>query len=262
MFPLSRQILTVSLFVFEFLMIIFDFSIVLRRIKNTLFVFMGREDWYRNTSWGDEIEAAFRERLKRSRQLFHKAQYLRIQGNILLTSKDISSQEVGISLMKELLNDYPDNKDVIFSKFEAYVNLGDYYYYAKENLDLAFKCYKNAVAYDESMTTGQGHAIMSYIKTAVFTRHKEDYTDCLLRLEKADNRLVFPHEYYELGLSGALLYNAVGRYDSAKVSATTALQAIGTDFPFKRGDRVYGKAFATEAELLFLTSITNREGFV
>ena len=57
--------------------------------------------------------------------------------------------------MKELLNDYPGSKAVIFSKFEAYVNLGDYYYYTQEKLDLAFECYKNAIAYDESMTTGQ-----------------------------------------------------------------------------------------------------------
>ena len=220
---------------------------------------MGREDWYRNTSWNDEIEAAFRERLNRSRQLFHKAQYLRIQGNILLSSKDISCQEVGISLMKELLNDYPDNKDVIFSKFEAYVNLGDYYYYTQEKLDLAFECYKNAIAYDESMTTGQWHAVMAYIKTAVLTKHEEDYPDCYSRLEKADDRLVFPHEYYELGLSGALLYDAMGHYDAAKASASIALKALGTDSPFKTGDKVYGKAFATEAELLFLTSVVYRK---
>ncbi len=220
---------------------------------------MGREDWYRNTSWNDEIEVAFRERLNRSRQLFHKAQYLRIQGNILLSSKDTSCQEVGISLMKELLNDYPDNKDVIFSKFEAYVNLGDYYYYTKEKLDLAFECYKNAIAYDESMTTGQRHAVMAYIKTAVFTKHDENYPDCYSRLEKADNHLVFPHEYYELGLSGALLYNAMGRYDAAKDSAAIAIKALDTVSPFKRGDKVYGKAFATEAELVFLTSFVNRE---
>lgn len=239
-------------------MIIFGFGNGLHRIKNKL---MGREDWYRNTSWSNEIETAFREKLNRSRHLFHKAQYLRIQGYILLSSEDISYQEVGISLLNELLNEYPDNKDVIFSKFDAYVDLGDYYY-TKEKWDLAYECYKNAIAYDESLTTSQRHAVMAYIKTAVFTKHEEDYPACYSRLEKADKHLVFPNEYYELGLSGALLYYALGCYEAAKSSASIALQALDTDSPFKRGEKVFGKAFATETELLFLTSVVTRERFV
>ena len=218
---------------------------------------MGREDWYRNTQWNEEIEAAFRERLNRSRQLFHKAQYLRIQGDYLLSSKDVVYQKIGISLMNELLNDYPDTKDVIFSKFDAYVNLGDYYL-KKGELDLAYGCFKNAVRYDKGMTVVQDHAVLAYIKTAVLTKHKEDYPDCNLRLDGVNHNPVFPQEYYELGLSGALLYDAMGRFDAAKASATLALQALDTDSPFKRGEKVYGKAFATEAELLFLTSVIYR----
>ena len=218
---------------------------------------MGREDWYRNTEWNEEIEAAFRERLNRSRQLFHKAQYLRIQGYYLLSSKDVVYQKIGISLMNELLNDYPDTKDVIFSKFEAYVNLGDYYYKRGE-LDLAYGCFKNATRYDKGMTVNQDHAVLAYIKTAVLTKRKEDYPDCDSRLGGVNHTPVFPQEYYELGLSGALLHDAMGRFDAAKASATLALQALDTDSPFKRGDKIYGKAFATEAELLFLTSVVYR----
>jgi hypothetical protein len=51
----------------------------------------------------------------------------------------------------------------------------------------------------------------------------------------------------------------MGHYDAAKASASIALKALGTDSPFKRGDKVYGKAFATEAELLFLTSVVYRK---
>ena len=219
---------------------------------------MGREDWYRNTQWNEEIEAAFRERLSRSRKLFHKAQYLRIQGDYLLSSEEIVYQEIGISMINELLKDYPDTEDVIFSKFNAYVNLGDYYYYKKGKLDLAYECFKNATRYDKRMTVVQDHAVLAYIKTAVLTKHKEDYPDCDSRLDGVNHTPVFPQNYYELGLSGALLHDAMGRFDAAKASATLALQALDTDSPFKRGDKIYGKAFATEAELLFLTSVVYR----
>ena len=42
---------------------------------------MSADDWYRNSDWDAEIEAAFEARLARSRS--QKAQYLRIQGSIL-----------------------------------------------------------------------------------------------------------------------------------------------------------------------------------
>jgi hypothetical protein len=48
---------------------------------------LGREDWYRRTTWTPDDEAAFRARLKRSRDPFHKVQYLRIQAGYLYGSR-------------------------------------------------------------------------------------------------------------------------------------------------------------------------------
>jgi hypothetical protein len=42
---------------------------------------MSSDDWYRNQTWSEDIEAAFNAKLARSRS--QKAQYLRIQGSIL-----------------------------------------------------------------------------------------------------------------------------------------------------------------------------------
>ena len=110
------------------------------------------------------------------------------------------------------------------------------------------------------MTVNQDHAILAYIKTAVLTKHEEDYPDCDSRLRGINRTLVFPQEFYELGLSGALMHDALGRFNEAKASAALAIQALDTDSPFTRGEKVYGKAFATEAELKFLTSISRSAG--
>ena len=40
---------------------------------------MSKDDWFRRTTWSDEDERAFFARLVRSRGIFRKAQYLRIQ---------------------------------------------------------------------------------------------------------------------------------------------------------------------------------------
>jgi tetratricopeptide (TPR) repeat protein len=65
---------------------------------------MAREDWYRNTEWTPDIEAAFRARLDRSRGAFHKAQYLRIQAGIL---EDAGRFAPACELAEEALEKYP-----------------------------------------------------------------------------------------------------------------------------------------------------------
>ena len=71
---------------------------------------MANEDWYRNKTWNNEVEADFEARLKRSRGAFNKAQYLRIQASYLLDISDKKTQLVGVSLMERLIRDYPTEK--------------------------------------------------------------------------------------------------------------------------------------------------------
>src|ERR1700722_5779262 len=44
---------------------------------------VGREDWYRRTTWSNDDREQFFARLERSREAFHKSQYLRIQAYCL-----------------------------------------------------------------------------------------------------------------------------------------------------------------------------------
>lgn len=98
---------------------------------------MGQHDWYRNKEWSEDIELAFRARLSRSRDLYNKTQYLRIQASYLLSSSDPTIQNVGLGMMNEVLSDYPDIDDVIFNKFDALVNVGDFFY-RREDFETAY----------------------------------------------------------------------------------------------------------------------------
>jgi hypothetical protein len=94
---------------------------------------MANDDWYRQTTWDDEIEADFEARLKRSRGAFNKAQYLRIQASYLLDSSDKKNQSVGLTLMERLIKDFPTEE---FSVIFGQEQLGGFY--------LGNKAYKEA----------------------------------------------------------------------------------------------------------------------
>jgi tetratricopeptide (TPR) repeat protein len=217
---------------------------------------MGRDDWFRNTQWNEEIEAAFRSRLSRSRGLFHKTQYLRIQGYGLLSSEDAAAQAAGVTLMNELLADYPDNDDTLINKFNALSDLG--YYYAQRGLwDAAHDYLKKAFEIDRFFVTYQSSVLSLFIKSTVLSKHNEDYARCdqlLVRLEKT-RELTFPSDIYAIGLSAAMLYHEMGWVDAAKRYANIALHALGMYSEIEVKGKVFGEASATEQDLRFLTSL-------
>ena len=217
---------------------------------------MGREDWYRNTQWDDEIEAAFRARLNRSRGLFHKTQYLRIQGYCLLSSEDAAAQAAGVTLMNELLTDYPDNDDTLVNRFDALSDLG--YYYAQRGLwDAVHGYLKKAFEIDRPFVSYQSSVLSLFIKSTVLSKHNEDYARCnqlLVTLEKTYEP-IFPYEIYAIGLSAAMLYHEMGWIDAAKRYANIALHALGMYSEIEVRGKVFGEASATEQDLRFLTSL-------
>ena len=162
---------------------------------------MGNNDWYRNKNWDDQIESAFRARLKRSR--------------------------------------------------------GDYYF-KRDRLDQAYEYYKKAIVLDANHTHDQSHAILGYIKSAVLLKQQQDYTYCESLLEKVGEP-VFPAQAYDLYLTFAMLYDAMGCAEAAKQYAATALKASEQSSPFVRKGITLGKASVAEREFSFLTAIITLE---
>src|SRR3954470_5581164 len=106
---------------------------------------MATTEWFRNTTWNEDLENEFEIRLKRSRGPFHKAQYLRIQGGYLLEHPDWAVQLVGIRLMERLISDFPEEK---FSTIFAHEQLGDYYL-SSSNFTKAEKYFRVVVEHYE-----------------------------------------------------------------------------------------------------------------
>jgi tetratricopeptide (TPR) repeat protein len=68
-----------------------------------------RADWFRRTTWTNQDEAEFFARLGRSRTMFHKAQYLRIQGFTLWRA---GHADPALTLLNLLVSDYPEESQL------------------------------------------------------------------------------------------------------------------------------------------------------
>ena len=65
------------------------------------------EEWFRRKTWTQEDREAFFARLKRSRGLFHKAQYLRVQAYELAETGKQEAIAAALALIEMLIRDYP-----------------------------------------------------------------------------------------------------------------------------------------------------------
>lgn len=86
---------------------------------------MGREDWYRRTTWTAEDQRDFFDRLKRARGTYNKAQYLRIQALYLQQSGFYAD---AVHLLNLLQTDYPDESQLaaaLLQKAECLCAIGD-----------------------------------------------------------------------------------------------------------------------------------------
>lgn len=79
---------------------------------------MGREDWYRNTSWSEDTKRSFFERLNRSRSVDSRSQYLRIQAGYLAEGVPQAAEE----LLSLLIEKYP-NPTQLASAYEQLAEL-------------------------------------------------------------------------------------------------------------------------------------------
>ncbi len=187
---------------------------------------MASDDWYRNKTWDNEVEAEaeFEARLKRSRGAFNKAQYLRIQGSYLLDSSDKKNQLVGLNLMERLIKDYPKEE---FSVIFGQEQLGDFYF-AKKKYKQAEHFFRVVTNYYQDKQSRSGTSALADLKLAetILRSNQRD------KFEEA-HKLVIGYPISELTFNDSKFYyaelrthlcDAMNKKVEAKEFAKTAIE--------------------------------------
>lgn len=185
---------------------------------------MGRDDWYRSTTWDDVTEAAFRAKLARSRT--SRPQYLRIQASCLTEASPVAA----LQLIEEYFEtgcefDVPL---ALCTRAEAHLTLGQ-----KAE---AVAAYKQALEWEEIHPR--------HISTARIDLPKLVAADCISaeygyaldiltsRFSPTDHQ--FPSTRYYWNGSCALIAYEQGRVVEAQEFAERAMRAaMETESPFR-----------------------------
>ena len=105
----------------------------------------GKNDWFRQATWDEDIEAFFNKKLKRCRSAWTKMQYLSIQGGLLMRQgKTAALREKGVELIKRLLDEFHETTQHRDYLVENQYYLGDYYW-DQQQYDLAAYYYQKVV---------------------------------------------------------------------------------------------------------------------
>lgn len=201
---------------------------------------MARHDWYRNTDWNAEIEAAFFEKLRRARE---KQQYLRIQARIIADRKP----DVALRLLDEYfaLGDHFDQAQAHADRASAYLVLGD--------MERAIAALEAALAQEEKYPRLLTYAYLD-LPFLIACRHiKSRYEQALELLERYRSRLTFPVDHFRWHAAYSLILSARGQISSAQAHARLALAAAAeghSGFRYHPGVGLVGTKFEDIRERL------------
>lgn len=99
------------------------------------------DSWYKNKTWNGDIDSRFEKQLRYIRNETHKAEYLQVQGSLLLLNSSEKIQDVGLVLLGRLQEDHPT---AYCQNLAAQEKLGDYFFKKKQ--------YEKAAAYFKMVT--------------------------------------------------------------------------------------------------------------
>jgi tetratricopeptide (TPR) repeat protein len=173
--------------------------------------------WYNNRTWNGDIDTRFEKQLRYTRNPIHKAEYLLVQGSLLLDNNAPNIQEVGQVLLNRLIDELPTEHSPILTAQER---LGDYFFKKKE-YEKAAGYYEIVVDYCVEQQSRTNTSMMTDLKWA----------DCMLHMNQVDQF----EKGYELvqGYPQILLKNAEQKFYYAELGALLC-------------DRMYKKEEAVE----------------
>jgi len=216
---------------------------------------MGQHDWYRNTTWDKEIEAAFEARWNRSRSECSKIQYLRIQAGILLRSKKKKDQLVGVALMERLFAMFPaSDMEVVFGREQ----LGEYYQ-SIGGKEQAMKLFATVAKETKKQGTRSGTSGIADLKLAelLFQDGKKKSLEEAYRIISTFpyDEISFNSAQFQFAELAALICEKLKNFDEAKQYAKMALDLAEIKEPQFRYHKDVGLVKATNKQLKYLKAL-------
>jgi len=178
---------------------------------------MADESWYRRRAWTAEDQAAFHEKLRRSRGGFNKAQYCRIQAYEL---QQAGNYRGALELLNLLMTEWPDDaqKAAVFHQMaECHEALGD--------LTAALANYRAVFDTQRKKPGQRTNAHLGFGMLVALTPYPEFYDEALSVLDECESSASFPILEFESAMIRAIIADAKGSKESASRQAKTALAA-------------------------------------
>jgi tetratricopeptide (TPR) repeat protein len=178
-------------------------------------------DWFRKTSWSEANQGDFFARLKRTRTVGNKAQYLRIQACHLESVGKPECLRAAITLLDKMLAEFPQQFELAsayFQKATCLAKLGE--------IEQAVDYFRLALQTEREFPRVQTRAFIEFGKLVVENNLTKFFDEALAELEKLDSGgIQFPVDVYEVFGVRAIIAAQKGESKKAKEFAKVALEA-------------------------------------
>jgi len=202
---------------------------------------MGRDDWYRRSSWTEADRLEFYQRLKRSRGSYHKAQYARIQASYLAGAGHI---EPAIDLLNRLFVEFPHESQLAqahLQKAQCFITEG--------RIDDAIQEFRATLEAEKRYPKSRTQVWLDFPWFVVTRAMSDLYGEALEFLESGDRWTMFPVDEYRLAAIRAFMADENGQSELARDFANTALSAATKEYSGFRFHPKVGIVSRQDAEI-------------
>jgi tetratricopeptide (TPR) repeat protein len=190
---------------------------------------LAKIEWFRRTTWTPEDQAAFFQRLERSRTPFHKAQYLRIQAYHLAEVGTALLIEGALALLDRLLTEFPEPSQLASAyeqRARCLADLGRH--------EDAFVALEASFAAQRAYPNLETGAYLDFGELAIGLQRTDLYDRAGALLDEFGGREVLPDSIYRHAVIRAFVAAHRGDRAAAREHARRAIGAAGrTESPFR-----------------------------
>ena len=181
---------------------------------------MGREDWFRRTTWSSTDRAEFYARLNRSRSAEAKAQYLRLQAGHLHESRDLARIAAAVELLDDLVARFPSSSQLPLAHLQRAQCLD-----ALDRVEEAIESFRAAVAARRVLPNDRTRVALVFGMFCVRRELAALLSEAEAYLVEFEDESPFPRDVFEANAVFAIARARRGDTSSARAAAAGALEA-------------------------------------